>query len=303
MQKQIPLSKLLPPKFKLRKVDRKSVEFLEMVESLAAHGQLQSCLVRPAKNRKGYYEIVDGEHRRTAAKDAGLKSLECNIREVSDDEALILTIAGNAVRVETKPLEYSKGLKKLIDQTPGLTIGKLAATLRKDRRWIGKILQLPELSSKCRRALNAGTLTLSNACELTRVMGHEYQDRLLPQAKTETTERFRKIVSTWIRQSKSKNQRKRRQQADKYERDILPSLRKPADVRAEMKTPTWGRLIIKDEGITDPVQAWIRCCEYMMNVDQYSYKKRKQKVTLKDLRKIADDKNRTELINRRKKRK
>ena len=63
----IPLDQIIEPWVVLRVVNRESIEYLELRDSLAAVGPLNSICVRPSVRRPGYHEVVDGLYRFTAA--------------------------------------------------------------------------------------------------------------------------------------------------------------------------------------------------------------------------------------------
>ena len=93
-QKHLSIHVLREPKVRLRDVDRESIDYLELRDSIRDHGVLQSLLVRPIE---GGSEIIEGLHRFTAAKEVGLEEVPCLIRRCSDDEALVLQLQANAI--------------------------------------------------------------------------------------------------------------------------------------------------------------------------------------------------------------
>ena len=109
---------LREPKIKLRYVDRESVAFLEMCDSIREHGILNSILVRPQGD---VYEIVDGLCRYTASTIVGRATIPAIIREISDNEALSLQVQANAITLETKPAEYAQQIKRIMERDPDMT--------------------------------------------------------------------------------------------------------------------------------------------------------------------------------------
>ena len=74
----IPIDYIVEPRTVLRLVDRDSVEYLELRDSIEAEGFWNSIAVRPAKD-EGKYEIIDGLYRHTCARELGLTSIPCII--------------------------------------------------------------------------------------------------------------------------------------------------------------------------------------------------------------------------------
>ena len=112
----LPIHVLREPKIKLRGVNRDSVEYLELRDSLAAVGPLNSICVRPSMRRPGCYEVVDGLYRYTAAAELRLPSLPCIVKHnLTDDDVLALQIQANALRPETTAVEYARQVKRIMD--------------------------------------------------------------------------------------------------------------------------------------------------------------------------------------------
>ena len=84
--RSIPLDQIIEPWVVLRAVNRESVEYLELRDSLAAVGPLNSICVRPSPRRPGDYEVVDGLYRHTAAVELRMPALPCIIKHNLTDE-------------------------------------------------------------------------------------------------------------------------------------------------------------------------------------------------------------------------
>jgi ParB family chromosome partitioning protein len=168
----LPIHVLREPKVKLRDVNRESLEYLEMRDSILDKGILQSLLVRPVDG--DLYEIIEGLHRYTASKEVGLENLPCIIRECTDDEALVLQLAANAISPETKLAEYAQQLKRLMKRNPDMTIAEVSCLIRKAPSWVGKCLNLVDLLKEVQvmvtcRQQKRNVLEFLTACCLARL--------------------------------------------------------------------------------------------------------------------------------------
>lgn len=85
--------------FKVRMDD----EMLQMAESVKEHGVLVPALVRPKEN--GGYEMVSGHRRKCAAELAELSEIPCIVRDLTDDEAIIVMVDSNLQREKVLPSE------------------------------------------------------------------------------------------------------------------------------------------------------------------------------------------------------
>jgi ParB/RepB/Spo0J family partition protein len=122
---------------------RRNARFQELRDNVARHGVLQPLLVRPVAPEA--YEIVFGERRWRAASEVGLESIPVQVRELSDDEALRLTIAENAHREDLSPLEEMRSVDMLF-RVPGMTLALAAAELGRSVRWVAERRVLKNLS-------------------------------------------------------------------------------------------------------------------------------------------------------------
>lgn len=95
---------------------RKKAAFEQMVRSVAAKGVLQPILVRPVEGDAEHdFEVVAGNSRWQAAKDAGLTEIPALIREMSDQEARLLAALENQVRSDLTPVEEAQHAVLLLE--------------------------------------------------------------------------------------------------------------------------------------------------------------------------------------------
>ena len=83
----------------------------ELAESIKEHGIIQPIVVR--KKNEGY-EIVAGERRWRAARKAGLSEVPCLIRELTDEQNMLIAIIENMQREDLNPIEEAEGLHQMI---------------------------------------------------------------------------------------------------------------------------------------------------------------------------------------------
>ena len=95
--------------FKVREDD----SMTEMVESIMLHGVLVPGLVRPKKD--GSYEMVAGHRRKMASRLAGKTDMDCIVRELTDEEAIIIMVDSNLQREQLLPSEKAFAYKMKLD--------------------------------------------------------------------------------------------------------------------------------------------------------------------------------------------
>jgi len=92
--KDIPIELIEPNPWNARRLSRDDPRFRSIVNAIQMDGELSSIpIVRPLPN--GRYQMVGGWHRTLAAKEAGLKSIPCIVREMSEQRARELTLLLN----------------------------------------------------------------------------------------------------------------------------------------------------------------------------------------------------------------
>ena len=153
----------------------------ELAESIEQHGMIQPIVLRSAG--KGY-EIVAGERRWRAARMIGLKELPCIIRELTDEENMLLAIIENMQREDLNPIEEAEGLKQMID-TYGLTQEQVSRGVGKSRPYITNSLRLLKLPPKLRYMTADGSLAMGHARALAAVKDEKLQIALAERVVSE----------------------------------------------------------------------------------------------------------------------
>jgi ParB/RepB/Spo0J family partition protein len=165
----IPLSDIRENIVALRAVNKESEEFLGLRDSIRSLGVLNPPSVRPAADAPGKYDLVDGLHRVTAARDAGLSEVPVNILDINEGQVLIAQVMANVHKVETRPVEYSKQLVRILGQNPTMTASDLSTTLGKSQTWVSERLGLVKLHPDVAKLVDGGQINLSNAYPLAKL--------------------------------------------------------------------------------------------------------------------------------------
>ncbi|MBD2598148.1 ParB/RepB/Spo0J family partition protein [Nostoc spongiaeforme FACHB-130] len=104
----------------------------QLKESISTHGILEPLLVRPAP-KNGQYELVAGERRYRAAKEAGLTSIPVTVRELTDDEAVQLALVENLQREDLNPVEETEGILQLLSLKLKIDLAQVPSLLYRMR--------------------------------------------------------------------------------------------------------------------------------------------------------------------------
>ncbi|RIJ24099.1 ParB/RepB/Spo0J family partition protein [Henriciella barbarensis] len=134
----------------------------ELSESIRAKGVLQAILVRPDPKATGKYQIVAGERRWRAAKQAGLTEIPATIRQMDELELLEIGIIENVQRTDLNPIEEAEAYGALMRRF-GRTQEGLAESVGKSRAHIANTLRLLNLSDLAREHLREGRISAGHA--------------------------------------------------------------------------------------------------------------------------------------------
>ncbi|MCC8193350.1 MAG: ParB/RepB/Spo0J family partition protein [Deltaproteobacteria bacterium] len=177
-------------------------EMEELAASVKAQGILQPILVRPlTRDENGNpntYEIVAGERRWRAARLAGLSTVPVVVKEMNDQEVLIVALMENLQREDLTPLEEALGLQQLKDEF-GLSQEDLAARLGKSRSAIANTLRLLALPEAARNDLSEGRISAGHARALLVVTDPDSQElfRQYIIARNCTVREAESIAALW----------------------------------------------------------------------------------------------------------
>jgi len=162
---EIELDRIQPNRQQPREIfDPEGLE--ELTSSIREHGVLQPIVVRP--NGDGY-ELVSGERRWRAARTAGLKTIPAVVREVADDEMLVLAMVENVQRRDLDPIERARGYRDLMGL--GLTQEQVAAKVGLKRSTVANHVRLLELPEEARQAVSRGLISMGHARALLGLAG------------------------------------------------------------------------------------------------------------------------------------
>jgi len=154
---EIELKELRPNPYQPRKVFDETA-MLELTQSVIEHGILQPIIAR--KSIKGF-QIVAGERRYRAAKNAGLNTVPVIVRDLTEEQMMELAVLENLQRDDLNPLEEAEAYQTLIEQLH-LTQEQLAKKLGKSRPHIANYLRILTLPNSVQKMVEEGNLTMGH---------------------------------------------------------------------------------------------------------------------------------------------
>jgi ParB family chromosome partitioning protein len=171
---ELPLDSITPNPRQPREVFDEDL-LAELVTSIQEVGLLQPVVVRqlgPAR-----YELIMGERRWRACREAGLESIPAIVRATEDEKLLLDALLENLHRAQLNPLEEAAAYDQLLKDF-NCTHDQLADRIGRSRPQVSNTLRLLKLSPSVQRRVAAGVLSAGHARALLSVEDSEEQDRL-----------------------------------------------------------------------------------------------------------------------------
>lgn len=191
---QIPLSEIRPFKNHPFKVTDDEL-MQQTIDSIMQVGVLNPAIIRPAP--EGGYEMVAGHRRLHAADLAGLKTIPAIVRNLDDDEAVILMVDSNLQREAISPMERAQAYKMKLEAlkhqgkrvdlegkststqiAQKLSVEKVAAEAGTSRDQVRRYIRLTELLPEVQKKVDSKEIAFSPAVELS-YLTHDEQKQFL----------------------------------------------------------------------------------------------------------------------------
>ncbi len=131
----------------------------ELAASIRSSGVIQPIIVRRSA---GSYQLIAGERRWRAARQAGLERIPAIVRDATDAQSIEIALVENLLREDLNPIEAAQAYQKLLAEF-GWTQEELAQRIGKDRTSIANCLRLLRLPEDIQTDLRSGRLTMGHA--------------------------------------------------------------------------------------------------------------------------------------------
>jgi len=162
-------SQLKPGVYQPRK-DMSAEALEELAASIQSQGIIQPIVVRPVS--EDHYEIIAGERRWRAARQAGLKRVPCLIKKVEDRAAIAMALIENIQREDLNVIEEAQALERLQDEFT-LTHQQVAEVIGKSRAAVSNLLRLNQLENEVKRLVSDNLLDMGHARALLALEGEQ----------------------------------------------------------------------------------------------------------------------------------
>ncbi|MGH9604470.1 MAG: ParB/RepB/Spo0J family partition protein [Terracidiphilus sp.] len=157
--REIPVGQIDPNPFQTRS-HMSEEQLAELAASITANGVVQPVLVRPLAN--GRFQLIAGERRWRASQIAGKAAIPAILRQVSDEQAMEITIVENLQRADLNPMEQARAFDRLAREFH-MTQEQMAQRTGKDRASVANFLRLLRLPASVQARVESGELTFGHA--------------------------------------------------------------------------------------------------------------------------------------------
>ena len=199
--RNLPVEFLTPGRYQPRK-DMAPDALEELANSVRAQGIIQPVVVRELARDK--YEIIAGERRWRAAQLAGLDTIPCIIKDVSDEATIAIALIENIQREDLNAMEEATALQRLQDEF-NLTHQGVADAVGKSRTTVTNLLRLNNLNEEVKILLERGDIELGHAKVLLAAEGQLQNDLAkIIVAKALTVREAEKLVNKALNPAESK---------------------------------------------------------------------------------------------------
>jgi ParB/RepB/Spo0J family partition protein len=290
----ISLDKIVEPWIVLRVVNRESLEYLELRDSIAAHGLLNSICVRPSIRRPGMMEVVDGLHRHAACCELRLPAMPCIVKEnLTDEDVMAFQIQANALRPETTVVDYARQIKRIMEavaarQGSDVTLAQVCKLIHKGPDWVRNQLFLLNLRPDIQKAVERGEVPLVSAyvlAQLPRIRQAEFLDMV-------RTTPAKDAVPLLARAVKQIKEAARQGKLDDFRKDFepVPYLRPLKEILGEYQRHEIGGLMLTKGNCQTPLDAWYSALQWALHLDEDSIREQEKRILAR---------NRTNVLRRR----
>ncbi|EMQ2877156.1 ParB/RepB/Spo0J family partition protein [Vibrio navarrensis] len=142
----------------------------ELAASIQSQGIIQPIVVRALND--GHFEIIAGERRWRAAKQAGLKRVPCLVKNVEDRAAIAMALIENIQREDLNAIEEAQALERLQDEF-ALTHQQVADVIGKSRTTVSNLLRLNSLEPEVKQFVSQKLLEMGHARALLALEGEQ----------------------------------------------------------------------------------------------------------------------------------
>ena len=226
-------------------------ELAELAASITANGVVQPILVRPQAD--GRYQLIAGERRWHASRIAGKKTIPAILRQVSDEQAMEITIVENLQRSDLNPMEQARAFERLSKEFH-MTQEQIATRTGKDRVSVANFLRLLKLPSSIQTLVESNQLSFGHAKALLGLNHHPGIEKAATHAAhlSLSVRQTEAMVQNMLFPEKNKKEPKPEPEVDPNVKEVAERLQRALGLKVHIEDKKGrGRVIIEYADLAD----------------------------------------------------
>jgi len=215
----------------------------ELASSIKTNGVITPLIVRESANG---YELVAGERRWRASRQAGLRTVPCIVRDFDDRQNAIVAIIENMQREDLDPIEEALGLRSMTEKY-GFTQEQVSASLGRSRTYITNSIRLLKLPEEIQKYVSSGQMSAAHGRTIINIPDKAKQKEIAEKIirndlSVRATERLAEKVKDELRPERKKRRKHKEVSAEEKARAA-----EIAAVEQELMTLTGTRVHIEGD--------------------------------------------------------
>jgi ParB family chromosome partitioning protein len=226
-------------------------QLAELAASITSNGVVQPVLVRPQAN--GRFQLIAGERRWRASQLAGKLTIPAILRQVSDEQAMEITIVENLQRADLNPMEQARAFERLSREFH-MTQEQMAVRTGKDRTTVANFLRLLKLPATVQARVESGLLTFGHARALIAIEHAEEMEKAAQRiaALSLSVRQTENYVQGMIHPERNKKEPKPEPQIDPNVREVQERLQRALGLKVHIEDHNGrGKVIIEYARLED----------------------------------------------------
>lgn len=266
----VDINSVQPNPVALRAVDSKNEQYINLSRDIGRRGLLKPILVREKVDeatQESYFELCDGLQRYSACVENGFTEIPVKVQDLSDAEVEETQIAANLCKVDTKPIEYTKQLMRMMQRNPTMTEANLAEMISQSPSFVRQRLGLLKLDESIQQLVNNGDIGLANAYAMAK-LPHDEQHNFTDAAMTQPPSEF--VAAVNARSKEIKDAAREGKKAGEATFSPRPKVKKQAVLLAEHENAEIGGELCNQYDVTTAVEGFALGIAFALSLDPAS---------------------------------
>jgi ParB family transcriptional regulator, chromosome partitioning protein len=182
--REVPIGEIAPNPYQPRRSFNET-ELAELAQSISLQGILQPLIITDANTVEGVekpFALIAGERRLRAAKQAGLQTVPCVIRDANQQQMIEWAVIENIQRADLNPIERGQAYRDYMDKF-SVNQQEVSDRLGQARATVANYLRMLDLCDEAKEMISAGQLSFGHAKILAGLAGEENQTRQIKLAR------------------------------------------------------------------------------------------------------------------------